>query len=69
MQELVKRINELAAADKQRGLTEEEKEERDKLRKEYIKKFREGFKKNILDNMYVVDEKGNKRKVVKGQKK
>lgn len=69
MQELVKRINELAAADKQRGLTEEEKEEREKLRKEYVRKFRDGFKKNILDNMYIVDEEGNKKKVVKGRNK
>ncbi|MBR1444071.1 MAG: DUF896 domain-containing protein [Firmicutes bacterium] len=69
MQELVKRINELAAVDKQRGLTEEEKTEREKLRKEYVKRFREGFKKNILDNMYIVDEEGNKKKVVKGKKR
>ncbi len=64
-QKLIDRINELAAKNKAAGLTPEEAAERDRLRKEYLKQFREGMQKNILDNLYIVDEKGNKRKVNK----
>jgi uncharacterized protein YnzC (UPF0291/DUF896 family) len=62
-QKLINRINELAKKSKKEGLTAEETEEREKLRKEYIKQFREGMRKNIMDNLYIVDEKGNKTKV------
>ncbi len=65
MEELIERINFLARKAKESGLTAEEKEEQQKLRAEYIKLFREGFKKNYLENMYIVDEKGNKTKVTK----
>lgn len=60
--ERLKRINKLAHKQKTEGLTEEEKEEQAKLRQEYLK----AFKKNLtaqLDNTYIVDEKGNKRKL------
>ena len=60
--ERLKRINELAHKQKAEGLTEEEKAEQAKLRQEYLK----AFKKNLtaqLDNTYIVDEKGNKRKL------
>ena len=56
--ELLKRINELAHEAKVRELTDEEKAERDKLRKEYLKIFREGFRQQLL-NTKVVDEEGN----------
>lgn len=62
---LVERINELAHKNKTVGLTPEELVEREKLRKEYIEEFRAGFKQNILDNLYVMDEEGNKTKVEK----
>ena len=62
--ELVARINELAKKSKGEGLTAAEKEEQAKLRKEYIAKFRQGME-NALSNVYVVDEKGNKKKVEK----
>lgn len=56
--DLLKRINELAHEAKVRELTDEEKAERDKLRKEYLKVFREGFRQQLL-NTKVVDEEGN----------
>lgn len=58
----LKRINELAQKEKTQGLTPEEKAEQAVLRKEYVA----AFKKNLvaqLENTYIVDEKGNKRKV------
>lgn len=60
----IDRINELAKLAKQRELTAEEAAERAELRKEFLA----DFKKNLtdtLDNTYVVDEKGNKRKLEK----
>lgn len=65
MDELIKEINHLAHKDKTIGLTPEEVEKRSQLRKEYIELFKEGFKKNYLDNMYIIDENGNKVKVKK----
>lgn len=65
--ERLKRINELAHKQKTEGLTEEEKAEQAKLRQEYLK----AFKKNLtaqLDNTYIVDEKGNKRKLERKSK-
>ena len=60
--ERLKRINELAHKAKTMGLTEEELRERDVLRREYLSAVR----KNVmaqLENTYVVDEHGNKRKL------
>lgn len=58
MQNLIKRINELANKSKTIGLTESEKEEQQKLRQEYISIFRENMKNTLL-NIKVVDDKGN----------
>ncbi len=58
----LKRINELAHKEKETGLTPEEKQEQARLRSEYVA----AFKKNLvaqLENTYIVDEEGNKRKV------
>ena len=52
------RINELAKIAKERELTPEEIEESDRLRKEYLKEFRAGFREQLL-NTKVVDEEGN----------
>lgn len=60
--ERLKRINELAKKAKTVGLTEEEIKERDVLRKEYLAAFRKNMM-DQLDNVYLVDEKGNKRKL------
>lgn len=62
--ELIERINFLSKKSKTEGLTEAEKAEQKKLREEYIKMFRMGVK-NTLNNVYVVDEKGNKKKLNK----
>ena len=64
MEKLIKRINELAKKSKEQGLSEEEKAEQAKLRQEYIRRFRQGFE-NTMSNVYIMDEKGNKRKVEK----
>lgn len=64
MEELLKRINELAKKSREQGLTDDEKCEQAKLRAEYIKKFRQGME-NTLSNVYIMDENGNKRKVEK----
>ena len=59
----IKRINELAKKSKTpEGLTEEEKAEQQRLRQEYIAEWRQGVVQ-VLDNTYVVDEQGNKRKL------
>lgn len=61
----IDRINELARKSKTpEGLTPEEKEEQARLRKEYVAAFRKNLEAQ-LDNTYLVDEKGNKRKVQK----
>lgn len=60
--EQIDRINVLARKSKAEGLTESEKEEQAKLRRLYI----DGFKESLigqLENTYIVDEHGNKRKV------
>ena len=60
--ELIERINALAKKSREEGLTIEEKEEQAKLRQEYIAGFRQGLK-NTLENVYIMDEDGNKKKV------
>lgn len=52
--ELIKRINELAQKQKLNGLTGEEKEEQDKLRKQYLDAIRAQFK-STLDSISIVD--------------
>ena len=68
MDDVIARINELAKKNKTEGLTAEELAERDKLRRIYI----DSVKANLvgqLDNTYVVDDKGNKRKLTDTRKK
>ena len=62
--EVIARINELAAKNKTVGLTEEELAERDKLRRMYI----DNVKGNLvgqLDNTYILRPDGTKEKVIK----
>lgn len=66
MQQLIKRINELAKKSREEGLTEEEKAEQAEVRRQYIQKFRQGME-NTLSSVYIMDEKGNKKKVQKKQ--
>ncbi len=64
-QKRIDRINELARKAKTpEGLTEEEVQERAVLRREYIDSVL-GSLHRELDNTWVVDEKGNKRKLEK----
>ena len=65
-QEHIDRINALARKAKEEGLTAEETEERDRLRKAYIADFRKSLEAH-LDNTYVVDAAGNKTKLRKKQ--
>ena len=67
MEKLIARINELAKKSREEGLSEAELAEQAKLRKEYIAKFRQGME-NTLSNVYIMDEKGNKRKVERKNK-
>ena len=62
--EKLDRINELARIARERELTAEELAERDTLRKEYLKEWRRGAEQ-ILDNTYLVDEHGTRRKLPK----
>lgn len=64
--EVIARINELAAKAKAEGLTAEETAERDKLRRIYI----DNVKANLtgqLENTYIVYPDGTKKKVEKKQ--
>ena len=64
MDEVIKRINELAAKNKAEGLTEEELEERAKLRRIYIDSVT-GNLKGELENTTIVYPDGSKKKVSK----
>lgn len=66
-EEKIDRINTLAHKAKSVGLTEDEKKEQAALRKEYIDSVKASLV-GQLENTYIVDEKGNKRKVEKKKK-
>ncbi len=66
-QEKINRINELAHKAKAEGLTQEERIEQAQLRSEYIESFRRSLVSQ-LENTYIVDEKGNKKKVERKHK-
>ena len=61
---VIARINELAAKNKTVGLTEEELEERAKLRRIYIDNVT-GNLKGQLDNTYILRPDGTKEKVTR----
>jgi len=58
----VERINFLARKAKAEALTLEELQEQAELRKEYVAEIRMNLRSQ-LDNTYIVDEQGNKRKL------
>ena len=62
MEELIKRINELAKKSREGGLSDAERAEQQELRARYLQMFRQGFM-NTMENVYIVDEHGNKKKV------
>ena len=64
-QEKIERINALAKKAKTpEGLTDAEKEERSELRTEYMLSVRRSIESQ-LENTYIVDKDGNKRKLKK----
>lgn len=64
--EKIARINFLAKKSKAEGLTEAEKSEQTQLRNEYRQYMRNGYMAEFT-NTYIVDEHGNKRKLIKDQ--
>lgn len=67
-QEKIDRINELAKKSRtEEGLTEDEKREQAQLRLEYVNSFKASLI-GQLENTYIVDEKGNKRKLERKNK-
>ena len=64
MNEVIKRINELAAKAKAEGLNDEELTERDKLRRIYIDSVKASLTGH-LENTYIVRPDGTKEKLSK----
>lgn len=64
MNEVIARINALAKKAKAEGLTAEETEERDKLRRIYIDSVKASLV-GQLENTYIVEPDGTKRKLGK----
>lgn len=62
IQETIDRINALARKAKTEGLTQQELEERDRLRRIYIDAMKASLV-GQLENTYLVDEKGHKTKL------
>lgn len=59
MEQLIKRINELANKAKTTGLSLEERDEQARLRHEYLTRFRQNFTA-ILDNTVIIQADGSK---------
>lgn len=66
MDDVIARINELAKKAKAEGLTDEELQERDKLRRIYIDSVKASLV-GQLDNTYIVSPDGSKRKLGKNE--
>lgn len=64
MSALLDRINQLAAKARTEGLTEEETQERDRLRKEYLAAVRRNIHAQ-LENVHIVETDGSKHKLKK----
>ena len=64
IEEKLKRINELTRLSRERELTPEELAEREDLRREYVAEWRRGAEQ-VLENTYLVDEKGRTHKLPK----
>ena len=62
--ELVARINALAHKNKAEGLTPDEISERDGLRAEYIRRYRENLR-GQLESIRIVDDSGKQSKLKK----
>ncbi len=66
MDDVITRINQLAKKAKAEGLTPEETQERDKLRRIYIDSVKASLT-GQLDNTYIVYPDGSKKKVERKQ--
>ena len=64
IEEKLKRINELTRLSRERELTPEELAEREDLRRDSVAEWRRGAEQ-VLENTYLVDEKGRKHKLPK----
>lgn len=62
--EKINRINELARKQRGEGLTEEEKQEQYRLRREYIDAYKQSLVSQ-LENTYILEKDGTKRKVTR----
>lgn len=60
MEELIQRINELARKAKTSGLTDEELEERNELRRQYIDSFKASMRDQLQYVKYTGDEDNGK---------
>lgn len=56
---LIARINELSRKNKTVGLSDEETKERDELRQQYLKNFKQNFRQQLDTIKYVEDEEDN----------
>lgn len=65
-QQKIQRINALSRLSRERALTEDELAEQAALRREYIDAMKSSLKAE-LDNTYLVDEQGNKRKLAQNE--
>jgi len=57
-EKLIERINDLAKKSKEEGLTEEEKSEQQKLRREYINVIKKNLRAE-LNNISIIEEDGS----------
>lgn len=57
-EKLIERINALAKKSKEKGLTEEEKSEQQKLRREYINVIKKNLRAE-LNNISIIEEDGS----------
>jgi uncharacterized protein YnzC (UPF0291/DUF896 family) len=63
-QNLLKRVNEFAKISKERELTSEEVQERNEVRKAYVKSVTSGLR-NMIEKIDFVDENDNREKAFK----
>lgn len=63
-QEKIKRMNDLYQLSQERSLSEDEYNEWTGLKQQYVADFKASLRSQ-LDNTYIVDDKGNKRKLEK----
>lgn len=63
-EEKIKRMNDLYHLSQERSLSEDEYNEWTGLKQQYVADFKASLRSQ-LDNTYIVDDKGNKRKLEK----